>query len=268
VNGDDVELMRITVRNNSDAPQTITPTVAVPLFARALSNKHDHEHVTCLLHRTQQVEQGVLVTPTMRFNEEGHLANTEVYFVFGSEESGEPIKGSFPTVDRFCGVGGDYFVPDAVFNNIEPTALSDEELNGKEVAGGLRFKSIQLNSGESRSYVVMTGVSNNKERAEEIFKAYKSVEKIDEVLEENKSYWSDKTDSIVFRTGDTNVNAWMRWVVIQPILRRIFGCSFLPDHDYGKGGKGWRDIWQDLLSLILIEPEHVKDMLINNFAGN
>jgi len=56
-------------------------------------------------------------------------------------------------------------------------------------------------------------------------------------------------------------------VTLQPVFRRIFGCSFLPDHDYGKGGKGWRDIWQDLLSLILIEPESVRDVLINNFAG-
>ncbi|MBF0490350.1 MAG: cellobiose phosphorylase, partial [Candidatus Omnitrophica bacterium] len=34
-----------------------------------------------------------------------------------------------------------------------------------------------------------------------------------------------------------------------------------------KGGKGWRDIWQDLLSLILIEPHLVRENLLNNFAG-
>src|ERR1019366_3422894 len=66
---------------------------------------------------------------------------------------------------------------------------------------------------------------------------------------------------------DENFNAWMRWVTLQPVLRRIFGCSFLPEHDYGKGGRGWRDIWQDLLSLILIEPHGVRQDLINNCAG-
>jgi len=40
-------------------------------------------------------------------------------------------------------------------------------------------------------------------------------------------------------------------VAIQPTLRKIFGCSFLPDFDYGKGGRGWRDLWQDCLGLIL-----------------
>ena len=37
----------------------------------------------------------------------------------------------------------------------------------------------------------------------------------------------------------------MSWVAIQPVLRRLFGNSFLPYHDYGRGGRGWRDLWQD-----------------------
>lgn len=55
--------------------------------------------------------------------------------------------------------------------------------------------------------------------------------------------------------------------MIQPLLRRIFGCSFLPDFDYGKGGMGWRDLWQDSLSLILNDPGKVRPLLINNFSG-
>ena len=50
-------------------------------------------------------------------------------------------------------------------------------------------------------------------------------------------------------------------------MRRIFGCSFLPDFDYGKGGRGWRDLWQDCLGLILNNPREVRQLLINNFAG-
>ncbi|MCX7820351.1 MAG: hypothetical protein N2258_01595, partial [Brevinematales bacterium] len=59
----------------------------------------------------------------------------------------------------------------------------------------------------------------------------------------------------------------MKWINIQPVLRKIYGCSFLPHHDYGKGGRGWRDLWQDCLSLILQNPDDVRDILINNFAG-
>ena len=51
------------------------------------------------------------------------------------------------------------------------------------------------------------------------------------------------------------------------MLRRIYGCSFLPHHDYGKGGRGWRDLWQDCLALLIMEPEQVRQMLIDNFGG-
>lgn len=51
------------------------------------------------------------------------------------------------------------------------------------------------------------------------------------------------------------------------MLRRIYGCSFLPHHDYGKGGRGWRDLWQDCLALLIMEPKQVRQMLIDNFGG-
>ena len=42
---------------------------------------------------------------------------------------------------------------------------------------------------------------------------------------------------------------------------------FLPHHDYGKGGRGWRDLWQDCLALLLMNPDGVREMLLNNFQG-
>ena len=59
----------------------------------------------------------------------------------------------------------------------------------------------------------------------------------------------------------------MHWVNFQPMLRRIYGCSFLPHHDYGKGGRGWRDLWQDCLAVLIMEPERGRQMLFDNFGG-
>jgi cellobiose phosphorylase len=50
-------------------------------------------------------------------------------------------------------------------------------------------------------------------------------------------------------------------------LRRICGNSFLPYHDYGRGGRGWRDLWQDLLALLMMEPAMIRPLLLGNFAG-
>ena len=62
-------------------------------------------------------------------------------------------------------------------------------------------------------------------------------------------------------------NGWLKWVSVQPFLRRLFGNSFLPYHDYGRGGRGWRDLWQDCLALLMLEPEPVHDLLFSSFAG-
>jgi len=267
VTGEQVELMRLTCRNITRENLTITSTTVIPLFARALANKHDHEHVTSLLHRTTQLAQGVLVEPSMTFNEEGHNKNNMTYYVFGVDDQGNVPGGTFPTMDSFYGIGGTPFAPEAVTQNISTKMLSEEEIQGKEAIGALRFTSRELSPGEEQSYVMMIGAAENQEEALRVFNTFNSLKKFENALDRNKAFWSEKMQGIVFETGDPALNSWMRWVTLQPVLRRIYGCSFLPDHDYGKGGKGWRDIWQDLLSLILIEPRHVREVLINNFAG-
>ncbi|MBF0522148.1 MAG: cellobiose phosphorylase [Candidatus Omnitrophica bacterium] len=267
VTGENVELMSVTVKNISSQAISYVPTASIPLFARSLANKHDHEHVTALLHRIVQHTNGVVVKPTMFFNEEGHKENKEQYFVLGLNDKNENPVGTFPTIECFCGDAGSLSSPEAVLKNNPVGKLSDKELHGKEAVGALRFKEETLKSSEARQYLLVVGLSANEQETTRILGTFNSAKKFSEAMEQNKAYWQQKARSISFTTENKDHDAWMHWVVLQPVFRRIFGCSFLPDHDYGKGGKGWRDIWQDLLSLILIEPETVRENLINNFGG-
>lgn len=267
VTGENMEIMKVTVKNISRRPLQVIPTFSVPIFGRALANKHDHEHVTSLLHRIRQLPEGVLVKPTMLFNEQGHKVNETVYFVFGAEGGGNPPAGSFPTLESFYGERGDACAPRAVIQNITSSLLSEEALQGKEAMGALRFHSVRLKAGESRDYFIGMGIGANLQEARKAFRQFNTSRKFHQALRKNKAFWREKAASIHFRTAEGEFNAWMHWVSLQPVFRRIFGCSFLPDHDYGKGGKGWRDLWQDLLSLILIEPSCVRETLMNNFAG-
>lgn len=267
VSGENVELTCVTVKNVSNTALQISPVGAVPVFARSLSNKHDHEHVTALLNRVDQLPQGVIVEPSMRFNEEGHRPCTDVYYVFGVEGSGAYALGTFPTVESFLGEGGTFERPEAVLQDQEPRLLAENERQGKEVCGAIKFNTITLKPGEKKDYVIGIGIHTSRKEALADFDLFASGEKFELALEANKKFWAQKTSALLFDGGDAVFSSWMRWVTLQPVLRRIFGCSFLPDHDYGKGGKGWRDIWQDLLSLILIEPDGVRGQLLNNFAG-
>lgn len=267
VSGEQVELMRVTVKNYSKTKCTITPTFNLPIFGRTLANKHDHEHVTSLLHRIKQLPNGVSVKPTMVFDERGHQINETVYYVLGVDANGTNPVGTFPTVEHFYGDGGDSSAPKAVVDNISPMEHSQETLEGKEATGALRFEDKELAPGETIDYLMAMGVESGGKNIQDIVKTFLSQETFKNALEKNKSYWAQKAGTIQLLSGDPSYDAWMRWVMVQPMLRRIYGCSFLPEHDYGKGGKGWRDIWQDLLSLTLIEPENIREVLINNFAG-
>lgn len=262
-----LELTRFTVRNISDEKVVVTPVAAIPIFGRALANKHDHEHVTALLNRVTQVPRGVLLEPTMCFNEEGHTVCADVYFVLGVDGNGEAPAGTFPTCEGFFGTGGGWLRPRAVCAGQAPRVLSEAQRHGCEAVGALQFSDVVLVPGAAQDFIVAIGMGPTPSACAAVFGQYDTPEKFDAALQANSAFWTAKTSAISFDTADKDFDAWMRWVTLQPVLRRIYGCSFLPDHDYGKGGKGWRDIWQDLLSLILIEPGRVRNDLLNNFAG-
>ncbi|MCD7883497.1 MAG: cellobiose phosphorylase [Lachnospiraceae bacterium] len=85
-------------------------------------------------------------------------------------------------------------------------------------------------------------------------------------LQMTRDYWNSRI-RVQIKSGDDAFDHWMYWVTFQPILRRIYGCSFLPHHDYGKGGRGWRDLWQDCLALLIMNPDGVRQMIIDNCGG-
>jgi cellobiose phosphorylase len=261
-----IEIMSVTITNHTKTRKTFIPTCAIPIYGRCAENLRDHRQVTSLLNRIALHRFGVIVKPTMLFNEKGHTLNPLSYFVLGIEQNSRLPKGCFATLEEFCGESGDLEYPEAVFKNLVPTK-QDKFLQGKEAIGALRFTKKTLAPSESCNYIIIMGISDNRNEIDKILKRYNSRQKISKAWQENKNFWSEKSQAVSFATGDKNFDLWMRWVSVQPLLRRIFGCSFLPDFDYGRGGRGWRDLWQDLLLLTLTEPKAQKELLVNNFRG-
>ena len=132
--------------------------------------------------------------------------------------------------------------------------------------GAFRFETITLGPEESADYILLLGVEDAREDISDVLQKYNSSAKVEEALCRTKTYWQ-KSVNAAFHTGDTDFDKLMKWVCFQPFLRRLFGCSFLPHHDYGRGGRGWRDLWQDCLSLLLLEPKDVGRMIAMNYGG-
>jgi cellobiose phosphorylase len=263
--GDTVELMTVTLRNCGTEVLTVTPTAAIPLYGRSADNIRDHRNVTSLLHRIETTAAGVVLNPTLTFDERGHHKNTVVYGVFGGAEEDEAPAGFYPVVETFIGEGGSFEWPYAVVGDVPPVAAG-YKVNGYEALGGIRFEKTVLAPGEEKTYLIVLGYGSSKEELEKTARKFLSKKACTASLEATKAYWEEKIN-IAYKTGSGNFDAWMHWVNFQPMLRRIYGCSFLPHHDYGRGGRGWRDLWQDCLALLLMNPSGVRDMLISNFGG-
>lgn len=257
---DNAEIMKVTVKNTSSRKQKLDFCLAVPVYARSADNIRDHHHVTGLLNRIYKYPQGIIVKPTMLFDEKGHHKNESSYFVW-AYGTGKPKV--YATLDEFTGKGT-LDDPQVLTENIPPSR--EKSLEGKEAVAAFLFSKISLNPGEQKEFYLVMGIGKGNDSLR-IRNKYKTRETIYAEHEKIEKYWKQKADTVHFYTGNDHYDNWARWVRIQPVLRNIYGNSFLPDFDYGKGGRGWRDLWQDCLTLLFIEPRQTRDLLLHNFKG-
>ena len=254
-----IEIMQVTLTNNGPAALHLTPIAAIPMYGRSADNIRDHRHVTSLLHRVTLRPHGVDLRPTLTFDERGHQKGTVTYRVWGGDEHGGAPVGFIPLVRDFVG-SGSYDWPQAVVCPESAKLLrSGDTAQGSEVVAALYFAPVTLNPGEAAHYQIVLSIDDDPT-------PYLTPETVRRTLEATKAHWQ-QSSALSLGTGDPDFDAWARWVGIQPTLRRICGCSFLPHHDYGRGGRGWRDLWQDSLALLLKDPGNTRRDLLSYFAG-
>jgi len=260
------EVMRVRVTNRRNKPVDITPTSFIPLYGRSEKNVRDHRHVSSLLNRVELDRHGIFLKPTMIFDEKGHTVNRTYYYALGCEGSGMAPAGQFPTLEAFCGEG-DLVFPDAIEKNAKPATKKIPDFDGKEACAAFRFRHKRLSKGGRAEYIIVMGIDDDRKKIKGIFKKLNSPSKVEKSLKATKAYWQRYLSKLEFDFKDSDYSNWLMWVKMQPTLRKLFGCSFLPHFDYGKGGRGWRDIWQDALALLLTEPEKAKGLISGSFRG-
>ncbi|MBN2120352.1 MAG: cellobiose phosphorylase [Candidatus Omnitrophica bacterium] len=261
--GTEIEIMWIKITNRAKYKQEFTATTSIPLFCRAQENIIDHRHVTSLLNRAYPEKEGLIIKPAMSFDERGHKKNKTSYFVFAFTDKKRGLEGIFSTLDEFYGKNGNIIWPESVFLNKKPKNI--DKVWGKENIAGLKFKKHSLKPKESLNIFLVMGITDKDPGG--VFKGFSEPDKIYKAFKESKKAWAKIFSKLNSSSGNNLFDFWLSWVNLQPTLRKLFGCSFLAHFDYGKGGRGWRDLWQDLLSLLLINPSQVKKNLIRNFQG-
>jgi len=260
------ELHKITVKNTSNEPFSLKSVIGIPIYGRSAENIRDHRHVTSLLNRVKIVDQGMINHPTFSFDERGHLLNQLHYGVFAQNTHDLKVKHYYPTLEDFRGEGETLLDPLVVKNDLPSDYKVGDVAEGYEAIAGMAYENVTLKEDESISFTLALEIADDEKTLLDT-KESLSVERYEALKAETKAYWQKELETLNFHFPNDTMNGWLKWVTLQPILRRIYGNSFMPHHDYGRGGKGWRDLWQDLLALILMNPKPVKEMLINNFKG-
>lgn len=256
-----VEVLQVTLHNPTDHAIPVECIAAIPFYGRSADNLRDHRHVTSLLHRAKAAAYGLDLMPTLTFDERGHQPGQVTYRVWAADEAGTPPCRQMPLTADFEGAGGPFW-PDAVTGTPDAACFCPEDgtAQGGEMTAALWFAPCTLAPGQTRRYQVVLAIDSDPS-------PYLTPEGVDEALERTKAFWRGQVTLQVQDPRDGDWGPWMRWVAIQPVLRRICGCSFLPHHDYGRGGRGWRDLWQDSLALLLQDPAALRQSLLCHFAG-
>lgn len=267
--GDDTaELVKASITNMDTKDVELTPFYAVPVYARSTQNLRDHRDVSTLCNRLLPNPYGVIVKPFMVHDERKCYQNTTHYVVMGFDGEGNGAAGGWGRMYDYIGENGSMESPEAVYSNKEAVLFSAMELTGEEAVGALKFNSVVLKPNETKEYIIIEGITDEYEDIEEwATKKYNTAEKFNSALEATKTFWQSYVGLVNFQFPDKDLNKFLKWVNFQPFLRKVFGSSYLPDFGYGTGKRYWRELWQDLLAIIIADPYSTKRDIMNNYSG-
>ena len=132
-------------------------------------------------------DTGVLVTPTLSFDERGHQVNHMTYYCVGWSGNGEKPVDFYPTAEDFVGEGGNFERPYAIVKKAEGVKAGTR-IEGLEAVGGLHFSEVTLEPEEECSYLIFTGITEDIQEIRNLSKTYTTREMVLEELEKTKAY--------------------------------------------------------------------------------
>lgn len=259
---DNLEVHEIIIKNISKEILNINTVTSFPFYSRSPENIFDHRHVTSLLNKVEIKENTIINKPTLSFDERGHKENNVIY-TFSAISNRTKPNNYVPVLDDYIN-GGSYLHPKGLNDNKYGVG---DIVSGYEVMGTINFKEFSLKPNEEATFLLTMGIFDSLKEMEKSINKFNNFEIIKEEELKVDNFYKEINNYINFNYHSEERIDQLKWVTLQPILRRHLGNSYLPHHDYGHGGRGWRDLWQDLLALIYSADKSVEDSIFENFKG-
>ncbi|MCF8228362.1 MAG: cellobiose phosphorylase [Bacteroidales bacterium] len=266
-NNDPLEIMLVKVTNEGKKPVEFKAAYSIPVFGRSADNFRDHRQVTSMFQKTRVLDSGISIKPSVKHDESGHQINTTEYSVFAFDKEGIGARDQWALMEDFIGEGGSLLNPEALALDHPSPEYNEDNINGKEAIAAFRWDKKELAPGESEIFVMLHCITESESETLALYEKYKDFKNVTYSLSETRQYWEIFTNHIEIQTSDNDFDNWIKWIIYQVKCRQIFGNSYLPDFGYGRGGRGWRDLWQDLLAIFLVEQDTASNELLNNLKG-
>ena len=131
---------------------------------------------------------------------------------------------------------------------LEAKRLSNHGARGEDMVAVLQ-SAVSLKPGETQQFVVVSGITDQRDQVPSLVKRFRSVEAASRELEEIKTYWKKSLEEVWVETPDPNfdlmVNLWGKYQLFA--ITHWRGTS----HYHGvEGGQGYRDTAQDVEGLL------------------
>ncbi len=264
-NNDSVEVMIVEIENIGKKVVRFTACSASPIFGRGALNLRDHRQVTSMFNETERHKFGVILKPKIIHDEKGHRACLTRYATLAWDEKGRPPTKIWNNQLEFMGEGGSLDNPESVFKNNSGSPQTVQQ--GVEAIAAMRFAQTTLRPGAKKSFIIIRGITDNPKTIAQWIQNYSTLSQVQAQLNHTQTYWRELTQKLKFTSGQTDRDNLLCWVALQPFCRKVYGNSYLPDHDYGRGGRGWRDLWSDMAALFLMDPSSAASEIVNNLQG-
>ena len=260
--GDNCEIDRLVLTNESDAPKSFTVFSYVEFclwnavddstnFQRNFSTGEVEVEGSTIYHKTEYRER------------RDHYA---LYTV------NAPVDGFDTSRDAFLGAWRSNSDPEAV----EKGACTNSHAHGWAPVGVHQIN-VTLNPGESRSLIYMLGyIENpqeekwaapgviNKTRAHELMARYATDAQVDEALARLHAHWNNLLSTYAVRSSDEKldrmVNIWNQYQCMVT-FNMSRSASY---YESGTGrGMGFRDSCQDLLGFVHLIPARARERILD-----
>ena len=246
---DPVELWHVKVKNIARRRRTLQVFPAVEFIAGDVALELHYQNILMLYNEAYYDEKLKAILAFKHPFKAVHKPGTGFMAV-----SFEP-KGYEVRQESFYGRYHSYVeVPEAILQG-----LSSKPVRGEDMVGVLQGE-FTLKPEEETEFVVVLGITDDRNDVARLLKTYRSPEAAKTELLGIKAYWQKQIDRLCVKTPDANfdlmVNVWGKYQL--EAITHWRGTS----HYHGaEGGLGFRDTCQDVEGLLSVELQIARTKL-------